>query len=132
MTFTDPIDAHQARCETGLARLRMLTRGEAGGALPGPVATEVREATNAVIAEAEAAGRAALAATAGAHGELEAETFLLVRLARLAQAADQAVSAACTADANGLRRDLRRFDTLSSAMWEVQHAVYGQAPLLTR
>jgi hypothetical protein len=125
MIVADPIDDHQARCETRLARLWMLADATGDGTLPRPVATEVRKATNAIIAEAEAAGRAALAATAGHRGELAAETFLLVRLTRLAEAADQAVSAASTMDANGLRRHLHRFDSLSSAMWAVQHAVYG-------
>jgi hypothetical protein len=82
-----------------------------------------------VIAEAEAAGRAALAAAAGARGELEVETFLWVRLARLAAAADEAVDLARTSDANGLRRHLHRFDDLARAMWTVQRALYGQVPL---
>lgn len=129
MAFADHIGAPQERWEAGLARLRMLADGEAGVALPGQMAAEVRETTNTVIAEADACGRAALAASARARGELEAQTFLLVRLARLAQAADQAVTAARTADANGLRRHLHRFDALASAMWAVQHAGYGQVPL---
>jgi hypothetical protein len=128
MTFTDCLEACQARCETGLARLRMLAESEAGAVPGGPVAVEVREVTNAVIAEAEAAGRAALAAAAGAGGEPEAETFLWVRLARLAAAADEAVDLARTSDVNGLRRHLQRFDDLARAMWTVQRALYGQVP----
>jgi hypothetical protein len=125
MTLADRIDDHQASCQPQLLRLRMLVRGETGAALPWQVAAEVREAANAVIAEAEAAGRAALAAAAGSRGELEAGTFLWVRLARLAEAADEAVSAARDGDASALRRHLRQFDALASAIWSVQHAVYG-------
>ena len=132
MTVADRINAHQARCEPELLRLRMLGYGGADGPLPRQVATEVREATNAVIAEAEAASRAALTANANGNGnstgQPAAETFLWVRLARLADAADKAVGAARTADARELGRHLDRFDTLATAMWAVQHAVYGQAP----
>lgn len=128
MTFADQIDDHQSRCQPQLLRLRMLARGETGAALSRQVTAEVREATNTVIAAAEAAGRAALAATVGTRGEAGAETFLWVRLARLAGSADKAVSAARTGDANGLRRHLHRFDALATAIWAVQHAVYGQVP----
>ena len=128
MTFADRIDDHRARCEPELLWLRILARGETGAALPRQVAAAVREATNAVIAEAEAAGRAALAAEAATRSEPEAETFLWVRLARLAEAADKAVSAAHAGDANGLRGHLHRFHALTTAIWTVQHAVYGQAP----
>jgi hypothetical protein len=129
MTFTDYLEARQTPCETGLARLRMLADSDAAGVPGTQIAAEVREVTNAVIAEAEAAGHAALAATVGARGELEVETFLWVRLARLAAAADDAVDLARTSDANGLRRHLHRFDDLARAMWTVQRALYGQVPL---
>lgn len=110
----------------------MLARGESGAVLPVRAATEVREATNAVITEAETAGRAALAAAAGSRREPETGVFLWVRLTRLANAADEAVSAARSGDANALRRHLRRFDALASAIWAVQHAVYGQVPVPRR
>jgi hypothetical protein len=129
MTFADQIRDHQSRCEQHLLRLRMLARGEPSAALPWQVTTEVREATNAVIAEAEAARHAALAAAVGSRGEPEAETFLQVRLTRLAEAADEAVRAARSKDLTGLRRYLHRFETLTYAIWTVQHAVYGQVPL---
>jgi hypothetical protein len=128
MTVADRINAHRARCEPELLRLRMLAYGGADGPLPRQVATEVREATNAVIAEAEAAGRASLTANGNGNGQPAAETFLWVRLARLADAADKAVGAARTADSRELGRHLDRFDTLATAMWAVRHAVYGQAP----
>lgn len=49
----------------------------------------------------------------------------MVRLTRLADAADEAVSG----DARALRRNLHRFEALTFVIWAVQHAVYGQAPL---
>jgi hypothetical protein len=124
MTFAGPIGDHQRRCQPHLVRLRMLVAGgEAGAALPGQAAAEVRDATDAVLAEAEAAGRAALAAISGSRRQPEAETFLWVRLARLAGAADEAVDTARGGDASGLRRHLARFDTLTTAIWAVQHAM---------
>jgi hypothetical protein len=128
MTLSDRIEAHKSRCEPQLLRLWMLARGEASAVPPRQVSAEVREATNAVIAEAEAAGRAALAATAGNRGEPEAGIFLWVRLTRLAEAADEAVRVARSPDITGLRRCLHRFEALTSAMWTVQHAVYGVPP----
>ena len=56
------------------------------------ITDEIREATNAIIAEAEAMSRAAVRAI-GEHGP-EAETFLWVRITRLAAAADRAAAAA--------------------------------------
>jgi hypothetical protein len=129
MTFADQIDDPRARCRPQLLRLRMLAHSETGEALPRQAAAEVREATNAVIAESEAAGQAALAATGGPESDIAAGTFLWVRLARLAEAADKAVAAARAGDVNGLRRHLDRFDALASAIWTVQDAVYGQVPL---
>ena len=125
MTFADQIRDHQSRCHPHLLRLRLAAQGETG-ATPQQIAAEVRDATNAILAEAEAAVRAALAATAGAPAT---ETFLRARLARLAGAADEAVSAARGGQVPGLHNRLRRFDALTSAIWTVQHAVYGQVPL---
>ena len=128
MTFADRMRDHQGRCQPHLLRLRMLAPGEAGAAHPSQVTAEVRDATNAIIAEAQAAGRASLAATAGDRRRSEAETFLWVRLARLMRAADEAADAACAGDAPGLRRHLDRFNALTGAMWAVQHGVYAGAP----
>ncbi len=60
--------------------------------------------------------------------EPQAETFLWVRVARLAAAADRAVDAARSRDVPGLRAYLDQFDTLTSALWVVQHATYGSRP----
>lgn len=111
-----------------LLRLRITARGEAGAALPRQVTGVVRDATNVVLAEVEAAGRAVLAATAAGRRRSEAETFLLVRLTRLARAADEAVDAARGGDAPGLRRRLDRFNALTAAVWAVQQAVCVPAP----
>lgn len=123
MSFDEQVRDHQRRCQRHLARLRVLARCEAGAPLPSQAAAEVREASNAVITEAEAASRAALAAVAGTYRQPEAETFLWARLARLAGAADEAVSAARGTDVPGLRRHLDRFDALTAAIWAVQDAV---------
>lgn len=129
MTVADQIRDHQSRCYPHLRRLHSVARGEAGSTVPRQIAAEVRDATSAILAEAEAAVRTALAAAAGRRREPATETFLRARLTRLAGAADEAVSAARSGHAPGLRSRLRRFDTLTSAIWTVQHAVYGQVPL---
>jgi hypothetical protein len=84
-------------------------------------------ATGAIIAEAEAASRAALAADGDSRRQPGAGTFLRVRLNRLAGAAEEAIAAARDGDAAGLRRHLRRFEAVTSAIWTVQHAVCGPA-----
>ena len=48
--------------------------------------------------------------------------FLSVRLSRLAAAAGDAIAAAWAGDFTQLRRHLRRFETLTSAIWAVQDA----------
>jgi hypothetical protein len=124
MTFTDQIRGYQGCCQRYLIRLRMLARTDSGAELPPQVAAEVREATSMVIADAEAAGRAVLAAVAGSRRQPQAETFLLVRLSRLASAADEAVDAARDADGPRLCRHLRRFDTLTNALWTIEHDAF--------
>lgn len=129
MTFADQIRDHQSRCHPHLLRLRLVARGEADTMTARQVVVEVRDATNAIVAEAEAAVRTALAAAADKSRGTATETFLLARLARLADAAGEAVSAARGGCTPGLRSRLRRFEELTSAIWTVQHAVYGQVPL---
>jgi hypothetical protein len=126
MTFANQMRSHQSRCQPQLLKLQMLARSEADAVLCGQVTVEIRDATNAIIAEAEAMSFAALGD--GGRREPEAETFLRARLTRLATAADQAVNAARSGDVSGLRAYLNRFDTLMSAIWTVQRAVYGQEP----
>lgn len=127
MSVADQIRDHQARCAAPLISLRMLARDEPGAPLPRWVVVEVAEATGLVLAEAEAAGRDALATTdAGDPGD---RTFLRVRLDRLASAAEDAVTAARAGDSGEMRRQLRRFEALTSAIWTVQDAVYGSRPV---
>ena len=128
MTFANQIRDHQSRCHPHLLRLRLVARGEANVTAPAQIVAEVRDATNAILTEAESAIRAALATAADRPREPATETFLWARLARLATAADEAVSAARGGHAPGLRARLRRFDALTSAIWTVQHAAYGQVP----
>lgn len=114
MTFADQVREHQGRCQPHMLRLRALAGGDPSAALASPVMTEVRHATNVIIAEAVTA----LAATVDG-GSAESETFLWVRLARLARAADEAVDAARVADASGLREHLALFNALAAAIWTV-------------
>jgi hypothetical protein len=103
----------------------MLACADPGVALPPQAAAEVREATSMVIAEADAAGRAVLSALAASGRQPVAETFLLVRLARLASAADQAVDAARDEDYPGLCRLLLRFDALATAIWTIEQDAFA-------
>lgn len=123
MSTADPIQEHQARCLAPLISLRMLAQGEAGVPLPRWVVVEVAQATNTVLAEIDAAGRAVL--TAAGSGHPVDGTFLRVRLDRLATAASDAIAAARAGDFGEMRRHLCRFDVLTSAIWTVQDAVYG-------
>ena len=122
MTATEEIQDHQERCQPYLLRLRMLARGE--GELA-PTAAEVGQATSAIVAEARAASRAALADVHS--GYPGAGTFLRVRLDRLARVAEEAVTAAREGDTAGLRRRLHRFEAVTSAIWTAQDAVCGPA-----
>jgi hypothetical protein len=113
-------DRDQSRSLRQLLRLRLLTGSQTDAGLPAGLSTEVRDATNAIIAEAEATSRAAIGA--GEERDPQAETFLWVRIARLAAAADKAVDAARSRDVHALRAQLQRFDALLSALWAVQRA----------
>ena len=117
MTIADRIGDHQARCLPYLLTLRMLARDDAETRFPWLARVEVTRATGAILAEAEAAGREVWAVTGGGPGTV---IFLGVRLRRLAVAADHAIAAAGAGDFARLRRHLRRFEALTSAIWEVQ------------
>jgi hypothetical protein len=95
----------------------MLTSDQVEAPSPWLVMAEVAQATDAILAEAEAAGREVRAVTGGGPGP---GIILSVRLARLAAAAGEAVAAAGAGDFTQLRRHLRRFETLTSAIWAVQ------------
>lgn len=123
MIATDEIHDHEARCQRHLLTLAMLARN--GDDQP-PTAAEVGRVTGAIFTEAEASARAALAAAAPAHPGTW--TLLLARLNRLAAAASETVTAARDGDAAALRRHVRRLETVTSAIWTVQHAVCDPAP----
>ena len=125
MSVADQIHDYQARCLAPLISLRMLAQGEAGMPLPRWVEVEVAQATGAVIAEAEAAGRATLSAIGASVVHPRDETFMRVRLERLAVAANAAITAARAGDFAEMRVHLRRFESLTSAIWTVQNAVSG-------
>lgn len=121
--FDDQMRDRRARCQRQLSRLRMLTLSQDSVVVPRQVIAEIRDATNAIIAETEAMSRAVLGT---GRREPGAETFLWVRVTRLTLAADQAVSAARNGDIHELRTHLDHFGTLTSAVWTVQHAVHSQ------
>ena len=117
MTVADRTEGHQARCRPHLLTLQMLVRDDAEAPRPWLAMAEVAQATGAILAEVEAAGREVGAVTGGGPGP---GIFLSVRLSRLAAAAGVAVTAAGAGDFTQLRRHLRRFEALTSAIWAVQ------------
>lgn len=123
MTSSDKIEDHQARCQPQLLRLRMIARDEPGTTLTWHAVTEIVQATEAILAEAQAAGSDARAAVGP-----RAATFLNVRLSRLAAAANDAIVAAGDGDSGLLRRHLHRFEVLTSAIWTVQQAASAPDP----
>jgi hypothetical protein len=114
MTVADRTEEQRARCLPHLLRLRMLACDAQETTLPWLAAGEVTQAMKAILAEVEAGIEAA------AGGGPGTGTFLGVRLSRLATAADEAIAAAWAGDFTQLRRQLRRFETLTSAIWTVQ------------
>jgi len=122
MAVTDQIEDHQARCLPHVLRLRMLARDVMEAPFSLLAVAEVTGATEAILAEAEAAAREARAAAGSGPG---LGVFLGARLSRLAVAADDAIAAASAGDLAQLRRQLRRFDVLTSAIWAVQDAVFS-------
>ena len=141
MTVDGTLEDHRVRCQPYLLRLRMIARGDPGLLLTQLTVAEVIQATEMVLAEAEAAGgdvQAAAGDVQAAAGDVQAAAgvsgsgpgapaFLRVRLNRLAGAANDAIAAAGAGDSGQLRGQLRRFDVLTAAIWTVHQAVYGPA-----
>ena len=125
MTIADRIGDHQARCLPHLVTLRMIDRDDAEAPFPWLVRAEVAGATEAILAEAEAAGREVRAVTGGGP---DTGIFFGTRLSRLAAAADEAIAAAGAGDFTRLRRHLRRFETLTSAIWAVHDTTQPGPP----
>ena len=117
---------HYARCARLLARLRLLASQDAGAPLPPDAAGEVGHAASVIVAEAEAAGHAVVAAVAE-PSRRSAAVFLAPRQARLAAAADDIVAAAADGSTAALSRHLRQFEALTSALWTVQRAICAPA-----
>jgi hypothetical protein len=125
MNVTDQLEDHQARCLPHLLTLRMLARHTSEAPLPWLALAEVTQATKAILAEVEAAVQAV---TGGGPDRPDRPDrpgtgiFLGTRLSRLAAAADDAIVAAGAGEFTQLRTHLRRFDTLTEAIWAVQDA----------
>jgi hypothetical protein len=117
MTAADRSEGHQARCLPHLLMLRMLASDDAEAPSPWVAMAKVAQATDAILAEAETAGREARVVGEDGPGP---GIFLGVRLNRLAAAAGDAVAAAGAGEFTRLRRHLRRFEALTSAIWAVQ------------
>lgn len=126
MEVADQPEDHRARCLPHLLTLRMLARDTLEAPLPWLAVAEVTQATKAILAEVEAAVRAVMGGGPGGPGgpcgpaSPGPGIFLSVRLSRLAAAADDAITAAGAGDFTQLRCQLRRFETLTSAIWAVQ------------
>ena len=125
MTVADQTEGHRARCLPHLIRLRMLAYDAQEAAVPCLAAGEVAQATKAILAEVEAEVRAAAGRGPGTG------IFLGVRLSRLAAAADDAIAAASAGYITQLRRHLRKFEALTSAIWTVQDAVPARSAAVT-
>ena len=120
MNVADQLEDHQARCLPHLLTLRMLARDTPEAPPPWLAVAEVTQATNAILAEVEAAVRAVTGGGPGGPDSPGTGTFLSVRLSRLAVAADDAIAAAGAGDFTQVRCHVRRFETLTSAIWAVQ------------
>lgn len=117
MSVADAIHDYHERTLPHLARLRMLSGGEAAASPSPGVAAEVATATRAVLAQAEAASRLALAASRHGSRDGGPGLYLAAGIALLTAAAEDAVAAARDGDAAALRQRLLRFDTLTSAIY---------------
>ena len=122
MDVTDQLEDHRAHCLPHLLTLRMLARATTEAPHPWLAVAEVTQATKAILAEVEAALRAVTGGGPDSPRSPRIGIFLGVRLTRLAASADDAITAAGAGDFGQLRCHLRRFETLTSAIWAVQDA----------
>ena len=126
MNTADDVRDHQARCGPHLAWLWMLAVGTADAPPADGIASQVTNATSAILAEVKAAERAALPPAAGGR-TAGTRPLLAARLTRLEHAADDAVASARDGNAVTLRDQVRRFGILTSAMWAVQLSACDEA-----
>lgn len=112
-------DSHRARCLPHVRLVRMLASDADEALLPRLAQAEVALAMEAILAEVRAGIRAL-------PGNRPGSTDLMgARLSRLAAAAGDARAAAGAGDIARMRRQLRRFEMLTAAIWVVQDAVSG-------
>ena len=131
MGVPEQIQQCRARCAPDITGLRMLARDLADVPLtPGGV-LQTAKATNAVVVQARAGCRTALAAVRGGSPRSGDLPLLVTRLARLEAAAGAAVAAASEGNATSLRRHLWRFDALTTAIWTVLSSVAAGGSRLT-
>ena len=131
MNTADDVRDHQARWGPHGAWLWILAVGAADAPLADGLAGQVTKATSAILAEVKAAERAAPASAAGGR-TAGTRPLLAARLTRLEHAAEDAVASARDGNAVTLRDQLRRFGTLTSAMWTVQLSVCDEATARAR
>ncbi len=141
MIAPDVVHDHQARCARHLARLWMLAGGPAGAPLRPCAIQQIIEATDAILSEVRTAGDLIPAADRGVQGSVPPSRgaprsapgrvppprsapgsmpLLATRLTRLENAALQMIDSVRSGDAAALRRQIARFDVLTSALWTIQ------------
>jgi hypothetical protein len=126
MNVTDDVRRHHIRCARDRARLRMLAC-HSGGPLPPGAVRQIAQSTSTIVAEAKEAAHTALRAGPAGRRRSGRGSFLAARMARLENAAHEAVASARDGDTATLRQHLNRFEALTSAMWTVQLAVCDQS-----
>jgi hypothetical protein len=119
MGASEQIRQNCHRCGPHLARLRLLAQHPAAAPANSRVVHQASRAAQAVLAEVNAGYRAALGRAAGGTRPGGHHLLLPPRLARLREAAGETVAAASVGDAVALRQQVRRFESLTSAIWPV-------------
>ncbi len=116
------------QCAALVARLGMLAADQDSTALSPDFTGQLGELTSAIVAQAEIAGQTVTASMTDRRRAAEVTRFLSARLTRMATAAQDVMGAAERGDMGALRRQLRRFEVLETAMWTVQAALRPPHP----
>lgn len=132
MSASEQIRQNRHRCMPHLAKLRMLAHDPAAPSATSKVVREITRATNAIMAEATAGYRTALVPAADSSRGSGNPSLLQPRLARLQAAAEDTVAAASHQDAAALRQHVRRFESLTSAIWAVLLSAVAPARARTK